>query len=132
MSELRVASPPGKPLLIWDGDCQFCSHWIERWKVETAGCVEYEKSQDLGARFPEIPPEQFQKSVVLIEPDGRVYTAAEAVYRSLQGRSGWLQKAYERVPGFAAVSEFGYGVIARHRTVASFFTRVFQGRGNEP
>ncbi len=106
MSDLRVASPPEKPLLIWDGDCHFCHHWIERWKIETAGCVDYEKSQDVAARFPEIPREQFQNSVVLIEPDGRVYTGAEAVYRSLQSRSRWFQKAYERVPGFAAVSEF--------------------------
>ena len=117
---------------FWDGDCHFCHHWIERWKVETAGGVEYEKSQDVAARFPEVPPEQFQKSVVLIEPDGCVYTAAEAVYRSLQCRSRWLQKAYERVPGFAAVSEFVYGVIAGHRTVASFFTRVLWGNDVRP
>jgi predicted DCC family thiol-disulfide oxidoreductase YuxK len=132
MSELRVASPPEKPLLIWDGDCHFCRHWIERWKTETAGCVDYETSQDVAACFPEIPREQFQKSVVLIEPDGRVYTAAEAVYRSLQCRSRWLQKAYERVPGFAAVSEFAYGVIAGHRTFASFFTRVLWGNDVRP
>jgi len=132
MSELRVASPPGKPLLIWDGDCHFCHHWIERWKVETAGCVEYEKSQDVAVRFPEIPREQFQKSVVLIEPDGRVYTGAEAVCRSLECRSRWLQKAYENVPGFAAVSEFAYAFIARRRALASFFTRVLWGNDVRP
>ena len=93
MSDLRVASPPDKPLLIWDGDCHFCGLWIERWKVGTGDCVAYEKSQDVADRFPEIPREQFQKSVVLIEPDGRVYTAAEAVCRSLQCRSRWWQKA---------------------------------------
>jgi predicted DCC family thiol-disulfide oxidoreductase YuxK len=131
-NHLRVASPPGKPLLIWDGDCHFCRHWIERWKVETAGGVDYEKSQDVAGRFPEIPREQFQKSVVLIEPDGRVYTAAEAVCRSLRCRSRWLQKAYERVPGFAAASEFAYGAIADHRTVASFFTRALWGNDVRP
>ncbi len=130
--QLRVASPPGKPLLIWDGDCHFCGLWIERWKVETVGCVDYEKSQDVAARFPEIPAGQFQKSVVLIEPDGRVYTAAEAVCRSLECRSHWFRKAYERVPGFAAVSEFAYAVVAGHRTVASFFTRVLWGNDVRP
>jgi predicted DCC family thiol-disulfide oxidoreductase YuxK len=132
MSDLRVASPPEKPLLIWDGDCHFCRHWIERWKVETSGCVDYETSQDMAERFPEIPREQFQKSVVLIEPDGRVYIAAEAVCRSLQCRSRWLQKAYERVPGCAAVSEFAYAIIASHRTVASFFTRLLWGTDVRP
>ncbi len=129
---LRVASPPGRPLLIWDGDCHFCRHWIERWKVETAGCVDYEKSQDVADRFPEIPREQFQKSVVLIEPDGKVYTGAQAVCRSLQSRSRWLQKAYEHVPGFAAVSEFAYGFIARRRALASFFTRILWGDDVRP
>src|SRR5436190_1413005 len=38
-SHLRVANPPHKPLMIWDGECHFCKRWIERWREITAGEV---------------------------------------------------------------------------------------------
>src|SRR6266436_8415467 len=84
---LRVSNPPTKPVLIWDGECHFCRRWIERWREITADAVDYETSQNVAERFPEIPQEQFQRSVVLIEPDGAVFTGAEAVFRSLRCRS---------------------------------------------
>ena len=120
--------------MIWDGECHFCRHWIERWRVITAGAVDYATYQEAGARFPEIPPEQFQRSVVFIDINGEVFFAAEAVYRSLRCRSSreWLSWSYEHVPGFAAISEFAYGIIARNRTVGSAFTRLLWGRDVRP
>jgi lipase maturation factor 1 len=133
-SHLRVASPPPKPLMIWDGDCHFCRLWIERWKVLTAGQVDYATYQEAAERFPEIAREQFQRSVVLIDSDGEVFFAAEAVYRSLGYRRSrkWLAWSYCHVPGFAAISEFAYGVIARHRTFSSTVTRVLWGEDVRP
>src|SRR5947209_15082158 len=124
----RVSSPPAKPLLIWDGECHFCRHWIERWKALTAGQVEYRTSQEVGDRYPEIPREQFGRSVVLIEPDGTLYTGAEAVYRSLRSRHRAWFWAYEHLPGFTAASELGYGMIARNRMLASVATRLLWGQ----
>ena len=134
ISHTRVSNPPPKPLMIWDGECHFCRHWIERWRVITAGAVDYATYQEAGARFPEIPPEQFQRSVVFIDINGEVFFAAEAVYRSLRCRSSrkWLSWSYEHVPGFAAISEFAYGIIARNRTVGSAFTRLLWGRDVRP
>ena len=57
--------------MIWDGECHFCGLWIERWKVLTAGQVDYVTYQEAAGRFPEIPRDQFQRSVVFIEPDGK-------------------------------------------------------------
>ncbi|MEY2546078.1 MAG: hypothetical protein QOG48_1195 [Verrucomicrobiota bacterium] len=126
---MKVANPPAKPLMIWDGECHFCRLWIERWKEFTAGAVEYETFQKIDNRFPEIPPEQFTRSVVYIDTDGNVFTAAEAVCRSLSCRSSrkWLAWSYDHVPGFAAVSEFFYGIIARNRTFSSAITRFLWG-----
>jgi len=73
--------------MIWDGECHFCRLWIERWRVLTAGAVEYETYQKAALRFPEIPREQFQRSVVYINKEGEVFSAGEAVYRSLSCRS---------------------------------------------
>jgi hypothetical protein len=27
-----VAQPPERPLMIFDGDCEFCRYWIRRWQ----------------------------------------------------------------------------------------------------
>src|SRR5213592_2865752 len=131
---MRVANPPSKPLLIWDGECHFCRRWIERWREITGGEVEYATYQEAADRFPEIPLEQFQRAVAFIEPDGKTFFAAEAVYRSLACRSSrkWMAWSYGQVPGFAAISEIAYGFIARHRKVGSAFTRVLWGRDVRP
>src|SRR5262244_3889781 len=99
----RVAAAPGKPLLIFDGDCGFCRRWILRWKSWTAGRVDYAPSQEAAPRFPEIPAETFRDSVVLVTPDGRWFEAAEAVFRSLSFApgGGWMLTLYRALPGFA-------------------------------
>jgi predicted DCC family thiol-disulfide oxidoreductase YuxK len=127
---LRVSNPPAKPLLIWDGDCDFCRLWIERWRQMTAGKIDYVTYQKAADHFPEIPTGQFDRSLVLIQPDGTAVFAAEAVYRSLANRRSreWLSWSYGHIPGFAAVSETGYGLIARHRKFASAVTRWFWGK----
>ncbi len=133
-SHLLVRNPPSKPLMIWDGECHFCGLWIERWKVLTAGQVDYVTYQQAAGRFPEIPPDQFQRSVVFIEPDGKVFAAAEAVYRSLAYRRSrkWLTWSYDHIPGFAAISELAYSFIAHHRAMASAVTRLLWGKDVRP
>ena len=131
---VRVSNPPPKPLMIWDGECHFCKRWIERWRAITAGEVEYITYQEAANRFPEIPIEQFRRAVAFIEPDGKAFFAAEAVYRSLRYRSSrrWLAWSYDHVPGFAAVSELAYKFIARHRGVGSAVTRLLWGNDVRP
>jgi predicted DCC family thiol-disulfide oxidoreductase YuxK len=131
---LRVSNPPPKPLMIWDGECHFCKRWIERWREITVGEVDYATYQEAAARFPEIPVEQFKRAVAFIEPNGEVFFAAEAVYRSLRYRSSrkWLAWSYDHVPGFAGISETAYKFIARHRGLGSTFTRFLWGKDVRP
>jgi lipase maturation factor 1 len=125
-----VRDAPPKPLLIFDGACHFCRRWIERWRELTAGRIEYAAFQEVAGRFPEIPPETFERAVQFIETDGTVFSAAEAVFRSLGHKRGrkWMIWYYERVPGFAALTEAAYRLVARHRRTASFFTRLLWGK----
>lgn len=129
---IRVASPPSKPLLVFDGDCKFCSLWIRRWRQLTGDAVDYLPSQDpqIPTRFPEIPPEKFSQAVQLIEPDGRVISGAEAVFRSLatNSRFAWLLRWYESSPAFAGVAESSYKFVAHHRVGFSYLTRFLWGR----
>src|SRR6266699_2641900 len=130
----HVCNPPPKPLLIWDGECDFCRLWIERWREITAGKVEYATYQQAAHQFPEIPVEQFKRAMALIEPGGETFFAAEAVYRSLRYRSSrrWLAWSYDHVPGFAAISEIAYRFVAHHRGLGSTFTRLLWGKDVRP
>jgi predicted DCC family thiol-disulfide oxidoreductase YuxK len=129
MSRVSVANRPDKPLVIFDGNCNFCRRWIERWRGMTGGAVDYAPFQEAAARFPEVPPEDFEQALHFIEKDGTVYRGAEAVFRSLGTvRAGHaLIWCYEHAPGFAPVLEAAYRVVARNRMLASFFTRLFWG-----
>ena len=131
---LRVSHPSAKPLLIWDGECQFCRLWIERWRAITGGTVDYAPYQDIADRFPEISRAEFEHAVVLVEPSGEILHAAEADYRSLAyARSRkWLAWSYDHVPGFAAISETAYALVARHRGAASTLTRLLWGKNVRP
>ena len=114
-----------RPLLVFDGDCEFCRAWIARWRRATRGAVDAAPYQEVAARFPAIAAGAFARAVHLIEPDGSWSSGAEAVLRSLvHGRRArrwwWL---YRRVPPFAAASEWVYRFVAGHRGVFSALTR---------
>ena len=122
-----------KPLMVFDGECHFCRRWITRWQQATGDAVDYAPSQEVAASFPEIPAAEFDREVKLIEPNGRVYGGAEAVFRALcQGdKPGVLARValglYKDLPGFAPVTEAAYRFVAQHRALASTLTRWFWG-----
>jgi predicted DCC family thiol-disulfide oxidoreductase YuxK len=127
-STLHVPNPPLKPVLVFDGDCSFCELWVARWREETGDAVDYEPLQEAALRFPEVPREDFERAVKLIEPDGRVWSGAAAVYRSLGAGGRPLNRwSYDHVPGFASASESVYGFIAGHRELAHRVTWLLWG-----
>ena len=91
--------------------------------------MDYITYQEAGNRFSEIPPEEFNRSLVLIQPNGTVVFAAEAAYRSLANPRSreWLAWSYDHVPGFAAVSET-VTASSPHRKFASAITRLLWGK----
>lgn len=117
-----------RPLLIFDGDCGFCRRCVG-WMQKIAGDrADYASSQEVGADFPSIPPAEFTREVKLVEADGRVYGAAEAVFRlifdgSRNRWSGLPLWAYRKVPGMRWASELGYRFVASHRMLFSVLTR---------
>ena len=131
-SDIRVAAPPQKPLMIFDGDCNFCTLWIRRWQQMTGDAVDYLPSQDVSVagQFPEIPRNRFRTAVQLIEPDGTVHSGAEAVFRTLakNPKWQWALRIYENAPIIARITESAYGFVAGNRTFFSLLTRWFWGR----
>ena len=132
----RVQSPPSKPLLVFDGDCQFCRRWVSRWQRATLDAVDYIPYQDpsILGRFPEIPAAHFEQSIHLILPDGTTCHGAEAVFRSLAegGRHRWMLGLYHKFSPFAELSETLYEEVALHRTFFSKLDRIYSGPGTEP
>ena len=130
-SDLRVATPPPKPLMVFDGDCNFCSHWVRRWRQMTGDTVDYLPAQNhrIAAQFPEIPREQFDTAVQLIETDGVVYSGAEAVFRALahNPKRRWPLDIYQTSPPFSGSAEWAYCLVAENRTFFSLLTRWFWG-----
>src|SRR5271168_2020798 len=104
-----------RPLVIFDGNCGFCRIWIEYWGELTNSRVDYVPSQEAAASHPEIAAEEFSKSVQLILPDGRVLSAAQAVFQLLcYTGTTWPFHLYGTMPGFGRASEWAYRFIASH------------------
>ena len=122
--------------MVFDGDCNFCRVWIRRWQHTTEDRLDYLPFQDasITARFPEIPPEQLETAVHLVESDGTVYTGAEAAFRALahNPHEQWLLDWYIHSPVFARTGERAYRFIASHRTLFSTITRWLWGEHVEP
>ncbi len=125
----QVAAAPKQPLLVYDADCGFCKLWIARWREITAGRIDYAPLQTAAADFPEVPRAAFEQAVKLVEPDGHVYSSAEAVLRSLGAGRCWApgRWSYEHVPGFAPLTETAYRFIASHRELAHKVTSLLWG-----
>ena len=71
------------PVLVYDGTCDFCERWIERWRRVTGDRVRYAPFQEIASSVPDVPPTAFAQAVHLLEPDGRRSRGAEAVFRAL-------------------------------------------------
>ena len=129
----RTAFPPPAPLLVWDGACGFCAFWVRRWQNVTGPAVQYERFQTAEADFPDIPRERFAEAVRLIEPDGRVYTGAEAAYRAFTYGRGWswTYSLYRYLPPFRWVSDRVYYWVTQNRPFLYKINKALFGKDKE-
>jgi lipase maturation factor 1 len=105
------------PVLLYDGECRFCRRWAARFKRVTGERVRYAPYQQEAGRFPGIPYAEFERSIQLVEGDGRIFSGAAAALRTLAyaPRWDWLSWVYDHVPGFAPLAEAVYRFVSRHR-----------------
>ena len=123
-----------RPLLVYDADCGFCVYWAHYWEKLTGDRVAYEPYQKAAVRYPDIPPEHFQRAVQYIAPDGKVASAAEASFLTLSHtyRKGFWLALYRKLPGFAPISECVYAFIASHRPAFHRLSLLLWGRDYAP
>ncbi|MEW6741840.1 MAG: DCC1-like thiol-disulfide oxidoreductase family protein [Planctomycetota bacterium] len=106
-----------KPLLVYDGECRFCSRWVARLCHLTRGSLEAAPYQEVAPRFPSIPSEEFARAIKFVDADGTITSGVEAILMSLRraGRWGWLHVIYKKLPGLSPLAEGLYRFAARHR-----------------
>lgn len=108
-----------KPVMIYDGECEFCRRWVVRWAKLTDDRVDYEAYQELLDELNKFPvtEKDCMTAVQLVDADGRVYSAAAAVLKSLTYTRhwGWLYWCYEHSGLFANFTEWLYRWVARNR-----------------
>src|SRR5271170_2605361 len=111
---------PGRPLLIYDGDCGFCKYWVRHWQGLTGPSVTYAPYQEVGEQYP--------------AADGRIASGAEAALLCLSHASGkgWWLTLYRRVPAFAVIAEDIYAFVGSHRSALYRPSRVLWGPDNQP
>ena len=122
--------PAGKAVMVWDGECGFCQYWIIKWKTITGEKINYKTFQMASQEFPDIPKENFQKAVQLIEPGGAVYGGAAAAYRSLYiiNRYTWPYQFYSKSEVFKKINDALYHFVATHRDLFLKITWLFFGK----
>jgi predicted DCC family thiol-disulfide oxidoreductase YuxK len=117
------------PLLIYDGDCEFCAWWVRYWQQLTGPAVRYAPYQDVAHDYPQTAPQAFRRAVQYVASDGGVAAGAEASFRVLahargRGYALWL---YRHLPGFAFAAERAYAFVATHRGLAFRASRLLWG-----
>lgn len=110
---------PEKPTVIFDGDCSFCRFCVDQGRAETGRQVDYSPSGEVGLT-----------SVQFVDRDGQTYRGARAVAKTLEYSRTyrWFPWAYKNVPGFAALTEWGYRWVAANRNGVWRVVKLFLRR----
>jgi predicted DCC family thiol-disulfide oxidoreductase YuxK len=105
-------------LLIFDGDCAFCSSCVRaagRLLPGELRAIPWQRVPDLAVYG--LTPGAAAASVRWVDSSGSLATGHEAVAQVLMAAGGawWLVGRCLLLPGISAVAAFGYEVIARNR-----------------
>ena len=51
---MKINDTTQPPIMLYDGDCGFCKHWIEKWEKITGDYVRYKPYQNALADYPQL------------------------------------------------------------------------------
>ena len=117
---LAVVPEPADALLIFDGDCGFCTQsaaWIASSWQRAARPVSW---QQLGpSRLAELglSPQSCREAAWWVDPDGTLYRGHRAIGKSLTAASGWKRLAGRLIlnPAIGPIASAAYALVARYR-----------------
>ena len=117
MNDRTVGDAPDLPILVFDGDCGFCTTSANagrRW----LGLEHVEPWQQLDLDALGLTPEQCDRAVQWVAVDGSTASAHDAVIGALRHAGGpWgVLGRLLRLPGLHALGGLSYRLVARYRS----------------
>lgn len=108
------------PILIYDGDCGFCTSVAmkisDRWRVPAKASSWQDLGGD-GLAELGLTPADGQKAAWWVDSDGRLFEGHLAVAKSLIAAQGWRGAVGKviLIPPVGGVAALGYRVVVRNR-----------------
>ena len=126
----RSAEPPDTPLLIFDGDCDFCLAFVQFIRRHARTSITLTPFSRLNENnlLTSLDDRQILASAHYITADGREYHGEESIIRALALVPGGRTLAVFNVWGLALLRELGYELVASNRPVFSKLIRLLSGQ----
>lgn len=108
------------PLLIFDGDCGFCTtsaEWVAKGWPPGPQAVAWQHLGPTGLGALGLTVQEAETAVQWVDAEGRKFGGHRAIARSLMASGGWRRAAgmVLSVPPFSWGAAAAYPVISRHR-----------------
>jgi predicted DCC family thiol-disulfide oxidoreductase YuxK len=112
-----VTRPPRVPVVLFDGDCGFCTAQARRLAAPRKVSLRSFREEAVLAAFPGLSLEECVREMKLVDRDGRIYGGAEAIARTLGLSRRFLGRValLYYVPGLRWVADRIYAWVARNR-----------------
>ena len=127
-------TPDARPVLIYDGDCAFCLHWVRYWQRLTGANVSYAPYQQVGARYPQITTSEFRRAVQYVAA-GRAHRCrcrSGVPHLGACARQGVVARALSPSARLRLALRAHYALVAAHRGIAYRATLLLWGRDAMP
>ncbi len=126
--------PNHRPVLIYDGQCGFCTQCAMSWEKRSQGRLDVMPYQDLKGRLPEATPENCARALHLAEPIDagvRISKGSAAAIRShliACGRQPDRGVYATLVPLLSVLLHLPYCVVAKYRGFFNRFSPLIFGQ----
>lgn len=106
-----------KPVVLYDGECNFCKKWVKEMRKTTGETVDYIPYQEGCNVYKEVSREACQLAVQLIDEEKHVHSGMEVLYWLLyrSNRYRWLYKLYLKSGLFRCFSNAVYHWVMKNR-----------------
>ena len=117
-----LQSHPDRDVLIYDGDCRFCTAQVGRLaRWDRSGRLAFVSLHDpeVGRRWPDLTHDQLMKEMVLIDKQGQRHAGAKAFrYLSIRLPPLWPTALLMHIPGTSRLWQWLYRYVAKYRYLA--------------
>ncbi len=113
--EIRIRPAPERGLLLYDGECGFCSRTVRLFERFARRPFKKRPSREVLALLPDEVASTVSGQMLWLEPDGSIWGGSQAVLHLLRA-TGWAWIAF--LLGNPLVGPFtrvGYSIVARLR-----------------